>query len=518
MPGIYSFTAVYSGDSNYAGSTSPAVSVTLGKVLGIVTVTPASYTILSNQSLQLTITVAQVNGFPMPTGAVTVSYNGNSGVFLPAVNVVNGTATVTIPANSLWAGNDTITASYSGDTDYQQYSGTTFVTVNPSGTITPTVTVTGPTGAVAYPVSITVLVSGPSGDPTPTGLVTLSSAGGAFGPQSAQLTNGQATFTIPYELLGTQVTLTATYPGDSNYTKGSGTGGFTAFLAPTISFSQANPNIVVNQPLIIQITVSNPTNALWATGTITLSSGTYNSGPIQLSSGNIFFTIPANSLAVGTDTLTASYSGDSRFLAGANAETVTVTEAPSLTMVGTAVSVSPGATTANTSTITLTPGGGFTGSVTLTTAIATSPTGAVDLPTLSFGSTSPASITGVNPATATLTVSTTAPTTAALTHPSRPGVPWYLAGGATLACLLILGIPARRRIWRTILGMLLFLVFLTGGVLSCGGAGSGSGGGGGGGGQSNPGTTPGTYTIAITGTNSAGAGITATGTITLTVQ
>ena len=62
----------------------------------------------------------------MPTGSVTVSYNGNSGVVLPAVNLVNGTATVTIPPNSLWVGNDTITASYSGDTDYQQYSGTRY--------------------------------------------------------------------------------------------------------------------------------------------------------------------------------------------------------------------------------------------------------------------------------------------------------------------------------------------------------------------------------------------------------
>ena len=73
----------------------------------------------------------------------------------------------------------------------------------------------------------------------------------------------------------------ATYPGDSNYTNGSGTGAFTAFLAPTITFLQVNPSIVVTQPLIIQISVSNSTNAQFGNGTITLSSGTYNSGPIQ---------------------------------------------------------------------------------------------------------------------------------------------------------------------------------------------------------------------------------------------
>jgi hypothetical protein len=131
---------------------------------------------------------------------------------------------------------------------------------------------------------------------------------------------------------------------------------------------------------------------------------------------------------------------------------------------------------------------------------------------LSFGSTSPASITGTAAGTATLTISTTAATSAALVHPKRPGVPWYAAGGATLACILLFGIPARRRSWRTMVGMLALLVALSGGVLACGGGGSG---GGGGGGTSNPGTTAGAYTVTVTGTSGT---TTATGTVTLNVQ
>jgi hypothetical protein len=131
---------------------------------------------------------------------------------------------------------------------------------------------------------------------------------------------------------------------------------------------------------------------------------------------------------------------------------------------------------------------------------------------LSFGSTSPVSITGTSAGTATLTITTTAATSAALVHPKRPGVPWYAAGGATLACILLFGIPARRRSWRTMLGMLVFFVALSGGVLACGGGGGGSTGGGG---TSNPGTTAGTYTVTVTGTSGA---TTNTGTITLTVQ
>jgi hypothetical protein len=88
------------------------------------------------------------------------------------------------------------------------------------------------------------------------------------------------------------------------------------------------------------------------------------------------------------------------------------------------------------------------------------------------------SISGTTAGTATLTISTTAPKSAALTHPKRPGVPWYVAGGATLACLLLFGIPARRRRWQTMLGMLALFVALSGGMLACSGGGSGGGGGG----------------------------------------
>jgi hypothetical protein len=181
---------------------------------------------------------------------------------------------------------------------------------------------------------------------------------------------------------------------------------------------------------------------------------------------------------------------------------------PAFTIGGTAVTVAPGAATGNASTNTVTPSGGFTGSVVLTAAITASPTGAQYLPTLSFGSTTPVSITSASAGTATLTVYTTAPTTAVLSYPARPGTPWYATGGATLACILLIGIPARRRSWRTILGMLALLVALTGGVLACGGSS-------GGGGTSYPGTTAGNYIITVTGTSGT---ISAANTISLTVQ
>jgi hypothetical protein len=80
---------------------------------------------------------------------------------------------------------------------------------------------------------------------------------------------------------------------------------------------------------------------------------------------------------------------------------------------------------------------------------------------------------------------------------------------AALACLLLFGITARRRNWRTMLGLAVLFLALNGGVLACGGGNSG------GGGTGSPGTTSGTYAISITGNSGA---ITAAGMVTLTVQ
>jgi hypothetical protein len=182
--------------------------------------------------------------------------------------------------------------------------------------------------------------------------------------------------------------------------------------------------------------------------------------------------------------------------------------APTFTVSGKAVTVAPGATNGNTSTITVSPSGGSAGSVTLTAAVTSGPAGAQYPPSLSFGSTSPVNITGANGGMATLTVATTAPASGAMSDPIRSGSAWY-TGGATLACLLLHGMPARRRSWRTMFGIVALLVAFAAGTLACGGGGSG------GGGTGNPGTTPGAYTVTVTGTSGT---TTATGTVTVTVQ
>ena len=519
--GTDSIVAVYSGDGNYAASTSSIAWVTVQKASTSIAVTPSSTSIHANQPLQVKVTPAPASGLPLPTGTVTA---GIAGALQPAVNLVNGTATVTIPANSLPVGNDTVIGNYSGDADYAANSGNTSVTVISSGTLNPTVTVVPPTATVGSPFSITVTVSGPTGDAVPTGSVSLSDANLTFSQNPVQLSNGSAVFTVQSYAAGGPSTVTATYLGDSNYTGGSGTGIVHLLAGTTIQFAPSAPTTATNQALTTTVTVSGNSNIGTPTGTIILSSGTLFTSSTPLAAGSAGFTIPANTFAVGVYTLTAAYSGDTNYNAYTSSEILSVTTAvpPGFTVMGAAVSLLPGATTANTSTITLTPAGGFTGSVVLTAAITGSPVGAQDLPTFSFGTTSPVSISGASAATATLTISTTAATSAALRRRPGPGPgpgSGWLGGGGVLACILLFGVSSRRRRWQTLLGLLVFLIVLSGGILSCGGGGSGGGSGGGGGsgsgGGGNPGTTAGTYTVTVTGTSGA---TTAMGTVTLTVQ
>ena len=171
---------------------------------------------------------------------------------------------------------------------------------------------------------------------------------------------------------------------------------------------------------------------------------------------------------------------------------------------GAAMSVRAGATTGNTSTITLTPSNGFTGVVSLNCAI--TPVAASDPATCSI-----APLVTINgPAVQTvLTVKTTAASFALnpATRLLRP-----LMGGTAIAWVLLWGVPNRTRRRKNFLAMLVLLAAILQSTVGCGGSLTGQGGNAGGG---DAGTSTGSYVITVTGNSGA---ITQTGMIALTVQ
>jgi trimeric autotransporter adhesin len=103
--------------------------------------------------------------------------------------------------------------------------------------------------------------------------------------------------------------------------------------------------------------------------------------------------------------------------------------------------------------------------------------------------------------TATLTVYTTgtgasAPTgyVAKLDKPLKRI--FTICGSVAMSALLLFGIPARRRRWKTLLSVLLF-ASIAGAVIGCGGATNAAKT------PAKPGTTLGAYTVTVTGTSGA---------------
>ncbi len=539
--GSYQVSAHYGGGSAYAQSDSNAIPVTVGAESSTTSLTVVGYYdpetgypatapyygsafLIDAQPYGDSATAANPNG--VATGTITFK-NGASTLGTAALSAegVAELQTALLPG-----GKDSLTAVFPGDSSFKaNTSSPVAFAVTPAPTLLYSLS-GSPVVNVGSPVTFTMVFVDNSGNfildslgAAPTGTVTfmngtttlgsspVTGTAGTFGTSYTYAT-GATTFTTS-ALPGGFDYITAIYDGDANYAASPASSSVQVYVTGDagITFSPSAPTIVVNQPLSMTVSVATISPFAAPTGTITLSSGTYTSSAVKLTAGSASFTIPANSLAVGTDTLTATYSGDTNYSAGNNSATVTVTPAPGFGIFGiTTINVTPGATTGNTETLRVNPAGGFTGTVSLSCAI--SPTAASNPATCSL---SPASvaITGASAQTSTLTISTTAASSGCPSANLRQkGVPWYAAGSAALACVLLFGIPARRRRWMARLGMLALLVALAGGVLACGGTGAGSGGCTA---SNNPGTTAGNYAITVTGTSGS---TTATGTISLFVE
>jgi hypothetical protein len=203
----------------------------------------------------------------------------------------------------------------------------------------------------------------------------------------------------------------------------------------------------------------------------------------------------------GTHQITVSYSGDTDYTSATSPipQSLNVLGAISVGAAGVVTISAPGQS--GSVSVSVTPNGGFTGTVTLS---CTTPSAAQEA-SCGFGSgsniTSTTQLTITGPAaTATFNVATTAPHQVAALSGWRPN-------GILLAVLLVAIAPMRR--WNRRLNFMVLTLVLILSQTGCGGgggsAGSGGGGGGGGGGTTDPGTLPGTYTFTVTAASGSGA-------------
>ncbi len=166
--GAHNITAVYSGDSNFASSTSNVATITINTVAPINTATSLTASVTSalvGTSITFTSKVTPASGTALPTGTISFLDNG-SAIGVEDLDATGGTSLIT---SSLMAGVHSITAKYSGDGSF-----------NPSTSSAVSVTITAPPQDFMFTISASSGAVTPA-NPTDTATLTVTPQNGFSG-------------------------------------------------------------------------------------------------------------------------------------------------------------------------------------------------------------------------------------------------------------------------------------------------------------------------------------------------
>jgi hypothetical protein len=329
--GTFGIQGFYNGDANWLSHGSN-VTVTINKASTTTALVAAPASSLPGQSVTLTATVTPAAA----TGTVTFL---DSGTNLGSAQLNGGSAGISV--SSLQNGSHSLTASYSGDSNYTgsvSPSVTESVSPAPATSITLTATPNPATTGQTVTLSATVTPTNATG--------TVTFFDGAIQIGSGALSGGTASFATNSLAAGNH-SLTASYNGSTSYA-GSTSPVFTESVTgasnSTTTALTASPNpAAVGQNVALTATVTPAA----ASGTVTFFDGANQIGTNSLTNGTAAFATSA--LTAGSHSLTASYGGNSSYSQSTSpAFTETVGQSTTLTP----VSVAPAYGTGNNRTFT----------------------------------------------------------------------------------------------------------------------------------------------------------------------
>ena len=220
----------------------------------------------------------------------------------------------------------------------------TDVTLSALDNTTATVGLSSATTQVGNAVTVTVKVTGPEAPGNPTGKITFSSSGsGTFTPATtctlaATATAGVSECSVTYtpSAVGSGThTITASYPGDGNYVKSSGSGPLTVTTRTTSTTVECNPASVatgVASSCKATVVDTNAGTVSTPTGTVGFSSngsGSFSATSCTLAAsattGTASCTITYMPSATGTQAITGAYGGDATHASSSNSTSLSVT-------------------------------------------------------------------------------------------------------------------------------------------------------------------------------------------------
>ena len=369
--GSYTESASFSGDTNYGASSSTQTNnFTINAASSTTAVTSTPNPSTYARSVTFTATINGENGLvrgrngkrgkPQDvTGTMTWSANTGCNPSTVTWSETNQSATATCTTSSathLPVGTDAVTATYSGDANHSGSTGSVNQVVQ--GGISTTISVTNVSPAsetygANSQITITAVLSWTGYGTAPTASdVTISGNGtGTYaattcGTRSGETITCTATYTPNNDAAGT-FTETASFSGDTNYAASSSsqTNNFTINTASSMTAVTSTPNPSTYAQSVTFTATINGENGLVrgrngkrgkpqdVTGTVTWSANTgCNPSTVTWSETNqsataTCTTSSATHLPVGTDTVTANYSGDSNLNSGSGSVDQTVNPA-----------------------------------------------------------------------------------------------------------------------------------------------------------------------------------------------
>jgi hypothetical protein len=347
--GTYTLTSVYSGDGTYTGSTSGTATVTVVGESSIITATVGAGAAVGGTAT-VNISVTSASGVGTPSGTVTVAPQGtvNTSTATSTLTGASGTGTAAVLLPVYQAGTFTLLVSCTDlDQSFTCYSPVSVQVTVAKGSSTTAITASPATPVVGQPYTLTATV----GVGTANAAVVLARSKSVVhaAASSSQPTTGSVQFMDGTTVLGTEAVtsttssgvatysgtattgthnFTAAYSGDQNYAASTSvaTTTTTTGLPTSTSLTASSYAISVGQGITFYSTVFSPGVASTMTGTVTYSAaaqGVLGTGTV---SGGLA-TLTLSSLAAGSYTLTATYSGDGTFAGSTSTTLVIVTVA-----------------------------------------------------------------------------------------------------------------------------------------------------------------------------------------------
>ena len=306
-------TAVYSGDNDNLGSTSPAFRQVVNALPAttVTQVTSSGSPSFVSQSVTFTSMTTSTYGV-IPNGETVTFYDGTTAI---GTGVTTG-GVATFTTSALAVKTHTIKATYSGDASFKTSSGTVkqvvVLYVSATG-------VSSDPNPSTYGQSVGLMATVTSNAPAgPTGTVTFKNGATAIG--TAIISGGTAllaTTKLPAGMLN----ITANYNGDAQSSKSSGTSTQTVNQATTITTvsSSRNPS-TAGQMVKFTATVTSSTTT--PVGTVTFMDGSTVIGTGTLAGGKASYS--TSTLASGSHNITAAYGGTTNITGSTSTQLVQV--------------------------------------------------------------------------------------------------------------------------------------------------------------------------------------------------